>query len=140
MDLKKLIKEQILLEKRIDWLVDTFEVTMSLEVIKHKGHPEERSKGFGRESIIGYDNTPVTNEEIKSFISLFKRDIAEKIITQEIKNEIPFVIKSSTVGLAIPIKPIHGIGTNWKLVIMTVWRESDKHKFRTFKNQLVIEK
>jgi hypothetical protein len=140
MKLKQLIREHLLLEKRIGQLVDTLEVTMSFDLIKHMGHAEQRSMGIGREKIEDYDMRPVTNMEIRYFIDLFKRDIAEKILTGEIKNEEPFVIRSSSKGLAIPLKPIHNAGTNWKLVVLTVWRESDIHKLKTFQGQVVIEK
>jgi hypothetical protein len=140
MNLKKLIREHLLLEKRIGQLVDTLEVTMSFDLIKHMGHAEQRSMGIGREKIEDYDMRPVTNMEIRYFIDLFKRDIAEKILTGEIKNEEPFVIRSSSKGLAIPLKPIHNAGTNWKLVVLTVWRESNIHKLKTFEGQVIIEK
>jgi hypothetical protein len=104
------------------------------------GHAEQRSMGIGREKIEDYDMRPVTNMEIRYFIDLFKRDIAEKILTGEIKNEEPFVIRSSSKGLAIPLKPIHNAGTNWKLVVLTVWRESNIHKLKTFEGQVIIEK
>jgi hypothetical protein len=140
MKLKQLIREHLLLEKRIGQLVDTLEVTMSFDLIKHMGHAEQRSMGIGREKIEDYDMRPVTNMEIRYFIDLFKRDIAEKILTGEIKNEEPFVIRSSSKGLAIPLKPIHNAGTNWKLVVLTVWRESNIHKLKTFEGQVIIEK
>jgi hypothetical protein len=140
MKLKKLIREHLLLEKRIGQLVDTFEITMSFDLIKHMGHAEERSMGIGREKIEDYDMRPVTNMEIRYFVDLFKRDIAEKIIYGEIKNEEPFVIRSPEKGLAIPLKPIHNTGTSWKLIVMTVWRESGEHRLKTFKDQVVIEK
>jgi len=140
MRLKQLIREHLLLEKRIGQLVDTFEITMSFDIIKHMGHAEQRAMGIGREKIEDYDMRPVSNMEIRYFVDLFKRDIGEKIIYGEIKNEEPFVIRSSEKGLAIPLKPIHNGGTSWRLVVMTVWRESNIHKFKTFEGQVVIEK
>ena len=73
MKLKKLIIEHLLLEKRIGQLVDTFEITMSFDLIKHMGHAEERSMGIGREKIEDYDMRPVTNMEIRYFVDLFKK-------------------------------------------------------------------
>jgi hypothetical protein len=140
MKLKQLIREHLLLEKRIGQLVDTFEITMSFDLIKHMGHAEQRAMGVGREKIEDYDMRPVSNMEIRYFVDLFKRDIGEKIIYGEIKNEEPFVIRSSEKGLSIPLKPIHNGGPSWRLVVMTVWRESDTHKFKTFEGQVVIEK
>lgn len=140
MNLKKLIREHLLLEKRIGQLVDTFEITMSFDLIKHMGHAEQRAMGIGREKIDDYDMRPVSNMEIRYFVELFKRDIGEKIIYGEIKNEEPFVIRSPEKGLAIPLKPIHNGGTSWKLVVLTIWRESNIHKFKTFEGQVVIEK
>ncbi len=140
MNLKKLIKEHLLLEKRIAQLVDSFEVTFSLDIIKHSGHAEERSMGIGREKIDDYDMRPVTNQEINYFVDLFKRDIAEKLVTQEIKSGESFVIKSFDKGLAIPLKAFHVVGTNWKLIVLSVWRETKSNPFRTSRNQVVIYK
>jgi hypothetical protein len=142
MNIKRLIKEEVglLLEKKIDQLVQNIEVTLSMDLIKHKGHVTDRSKAKGREGIIDYDTRPVTNSELKYFVNLFKKDISEKIIFREIEDGVSFVIKSVSKGLSIPLKPIKISPTYWQLVILTVWRESPTNVFRVGEDQVVIEK
>lgn len=142
MTIKGLIKEEIglLLEKRIDQLTQNIEVTVSMDLIKNKGHVDDRAKAKGREGIEDYDTRPVTNSELKFFVNLFKKDIAEKIIYGEIKDNEPFVIKSPSKGLALPLKPIKVSPTYWQLIILTVWRESQSNPLRVGPDQVVIEK
>lgn len=142
MDIKRLIKEEVglLLEKRIDQLTQNIEVTLSMDLIKHKGHVDDRSKAKGRESVVGYDTRPVTNSELKYFVNLFKKDISEKIIFGEIVDGVPFVVKSVSKGLSIPLKPIKITPMYWQLIILTVWRESSSNTFKVGRDQLVIEK
>jgi hypothetical protein len=142
MDLKRIITEEtsLLLEKRIDQITQNVEVVLSMDLIKHKGHVVDRCKAKGRESIDDYDTRPVTNSELKYFVSLFRKDIAEKIVYGEIVDGESFVIKSEEKGLALPLKPVKISPTYWQLVILTVWRECPSNKFRVGPDQLVIEK
>ena len=91
-----------------------------------------------RDDIIGYNPRPIVNAEIREIISMTKKEIAEKIVTQEIKSEEAFVIKSLKWELAMGIVPLHVEGTYWKLIIKTVFRESKYDPFRVGENQLVI--
>ena len=140
MGIKSLIKEELnlLLEKRILRLSTNLDVTVSLDVIKHsEGHVSDRAKG--RPGIEGYDDRPVSNEELKYFVDLFKSSISKKIVYGEIIDNTPFVIKSKSKGLALPLKPVKHSAMYWDLVIMSVWRESPSHEFRVGRDQLVIE-
>lgn len=137
---KNIIKEQLILEKRIHQMSQNIEVIVAMDLIKQSGHVDDRASGIGREEIEGYEMREVSNAELKYFVELFKKDIAEKIITGEIQNEVPFVIKSLSKQLAIPIKPIKKGNNYWDLIIKTIWRESEKNQMRTFKGQLVIKK
>ena len=67
-----------------------------------------------------------------------KREIAEKIVNQEIIPDEEFVIKSLKWELAIAIVAIHVAGTHWKLLIKTIFRESKNNPFRVGVGQLVI--
>lgn len=142
MTIKGLIKEEIglLLEKRINQITQNIEVTISMDLIKNKGHVDDRANAKGREGIANYDTRPVTNEELKFFVDLFKKDIAEKIIYDEIKDNEPFVIKSPSKGLAIPLKPVKISPTYWQLIILTVWRESQSNPLKVGRDQVVIVK
>lgn len=137
MNLRSLIKEHLLLEKRIAQIVTTMEVSFNFEF--HKG-----SHGDSREIRIDqgedYNQRQITNQELKYFIDNFvKYQIAENIINGKIKNEVPFVVRSLRWELAFPIYPNHEGGTYWRMVIGTVWRESELNRFRVGKDQLVID-
>ena len=96
MNLKRIIVEEtsLLLEKRIDQITQNVEVVLSMDLIKHKGHVVDRCKAKGRESVEDYDTRPVTNSELKYFVSLFRKDIAEKIDLKKKHNKIPAVKKT----------------------------------------------
>jgi hypothetical protein len=73
-------------------------------------------------------------------MQIFKRDIAEKILTGEIQESEPFVLVSDRWELAMAVSAERESGTYWKLVIITVFRQSELYKFRVGEDQIVIEK
>lgn len=125
----------LILEKRIGQIISNIEVSYSLDVITTM-HSYIRSKG-DRSDISYYDSTPISNKEVLELVDALKKNIAEKIFTGEIKDEIDFIIKSKDLSMAIaPSKK----GENWwALIIKTVFRESDIHSFIIKPGQLVIE-
>lgn len=133
-NLRQIIKEELLLEKRIAQVSSTIEVIFSFDVSR-TSHAFDRAV---RDDIIGYNQRPIENAEIKEIIAFTKKEIAEKIVTQEIKNGEDFVIKSLKWELAMGIVPLHVEGTYWKLIIKTVFRESKYDPFRVGEDQLVI--
>jgi hypothetical protein len=136
MNLRESIKKHLLLEKRIGQMSTNFEITFGFDIIttKHSNY-----RGGGRD-LEDYNQRPVSNSEIVEFIQIFKRDIAEKILSGEIKEGVPFVIISNRWELAAAISPERSFGTYWKLVVITLFRQSELYKFRTGENQVVIEK
>ena len=132
--LRHIIKEELLLEKRIAQVRTSFEVAFSFDV-NRTTHAFDREV---RDDIEDYNPRPIVNDEIKEIINMSKREIAEKIINQEIVSEQQFVIKSLKWELAMAIIAIHISGTHWKLLIKTVFRESKKHKLKVAEDQLVI--
>jgi transcriptional regulator with XRE-family HTH domain len=74
--LRGLIKENLLLEKRIGQISANFEIVFGFDVITTK-HSKDRSGG--REELEGYNQRPVDNKEIVEVLNMFKKDIAEKI-------------------------------------------------------------
>lgn len=137
MKLRELIKENLLLEKRILQIIQNLETQFNFEVSRttHSGERSTRPE-LGD----NYNQREITNSELKEFVKLFTRDIAENIASQEIKDKIPFVLKSLKWELAIPIVPIHNGGLSWTLLVTTSFRESEENPFRTGKNQLVLYK
>lgn len=139
--LRESIRKVLVLEKKIAQIVSTIEVTFNLEVdrIPHaydrSTRPELEGKKFNG---VEYNQRPIENREIREIIMMAKNEIAEKIITREIKEGDRFVVKSEKWELAIPLNPIHVSGTNWVLEVRTVFRESRENPFRVGKDQIVI--
>jgi len=132
--LRQIIKEELLLEKRIAQVRASIEVVFSFDV-KRTSHAFDRKT---RDDIEDYNPRPIVNAEIKEIIRMSKNEIAEKIVNQEITPETEFVLKSLKWELAMAITPIHITGTYWELLIKTVFRESKYNPFRVGKDQLVI--
>jgi hypothetical protein len=132
--LRQIIKEELLLEKRIAQVRTSFEISFSFDV-NRTSHAFDRKT---RDDIEDYNPRPIVNAEIKEIIRLSKNEIAEKIVNQEITSETEFVIKSLKWELAMAITPIHITGTYWQLLIKTVFRESNNNPFRVGEDQLVI--
>ena len=132
--LRQIIKEELLLEKRIAQVRASIEVSFSFDV-NRTSHAFDRKT---RDDIEDYNPRPIVNAEIKEIIRLSKNEIAEKIVNQEITSETEFVIKSLKWELAMAITPIHITGTYWQLLIKTVFRESNNNPFRVGEDQLVI--
>jgi hypothetical protein len=134
--LRGIIQEQLLLEKRIGQLSANFEIVFGFDVITTK-HSKLRSDGRDLE---GYNQRPVENREIIEVISIFKKNIAEKILMGEIKHQETFVVISNQWELAMAVIPEKESNTYWKLVIRTVFRQSETHKFLYGRDQVVLEK
>ena len=133
-NLRELIKEHLLLEKRIAQLMSSFEIQYSFD-IDRSVHAYLRKT---RNDIEGYNEKEISNSEIKYMISLSLKKIAEKIAQHNILDNEAFVIKSYEKEIAIAIEPKHVDDNFWKLVITTVFRESFDNPFRVGKNQTVI--
>ena len=133
-NLRELIKEHLLLEKRIAQLMSSFEIQYSFDVDR-SSHAYIRKT---RNDIEGYNEKEISNSEIKYMISLSLKKIAEKIAQHNIVDNEAFVIKSYEKEIAIAIEPKHVEDNFWKLVITTVFRESFDNPFRVGKNQTLI--
>ena len=132
--LRQIIKENLWVEKRITQVNSSLEVLFVFDV-NRTTHAFDRDT---RDDIEGYNVRPIVNEEIREIISTVKQQISEKIVTREIVPEEDFVVKSLKWELAMAITPVHMGGTYWKLIIKTVFRESNYNPFRVGENQLVI--
>jgi hypothetical protein len=133
-NLRKLIKEHLLLEKRIAQLMSSFEIQYSFDVDRST-HAYVRKT---RNDIEGYNEKEISNSEIKYIINLSLKEIAEKIAQHNIVDNKEFVIKSYEKEIAIAIVPKHVLDNFWELVVKTVFRESYDNPFRVGKNQIVI--
>jgi hypothetical protein len=133
-NLRQLIKEHLLLEKRIAQLMSSFKVQYSFEVDRttHAYHRKTRT------GISDYNEKEISNSEIKYIVELSLREIAEKIAQHNILHDESFVIKSVDKEIAIAVVPKHVEDNFWKLIIVTVFRESYNNPFRVGEDQLVI--
>jgi hypothetical protein len=133
-NLRQLIKEHLLLEKRIAQLMSSFKIQYSFEVDRttHAYHRKTRT------GISDYNEKEISNSEIKYIIELSLRDIAEKIAQHNIIDDEAFVVKSVDKEIALAIVPKHVEDNFWKLVVITVFRESVSNPFRVGEDQLVI--
>lgn len=132
-----LLQNLLILEKRISQISSTIEVTFGFDVIKTT-HADDRSD-FAKRGLSGNQN-PISNAEMSEFVSYFKRDIAEGIATGDIVNQTEFVIRSLERELSMAIIAEEVAQNYWKLVIKTVFRESEEHRLKTGIDQLIYEK
>jgi hypothetical protein len=130
--------EEFILEKRIAQMSNTVEITIGFDVIKTK-HAEERSD-FSKRGLSGGNQSHISNSEMKEFIMYFKDEITEGIATGDLEHRVPFVIKSLSRELSMVIIPESETPTYWKLVIKTVFRESDEHTLKVGHGQKVYNK
>ena len=79
-NLRQLIKESLLLEKRIAQIATKIEVNFAFDVDRTH-HAYIRRK---REGIEGYDEREISNGELKFIIEQVRKEIAEKITVGEI--------------------------------------------------------
>ena len=127
---------RLLLEKRIGQISSNIEVVLGFDILSTK-HSVDRSTRTG---LLNYNQTPITNSEIVELVSFFRREIAERIVNGEIQNNTPFAIKSIDRNLAAIIDPNMESNLYWKLVVVTVFREDEINKLKTYRGQVVLRK
>ena len=132
-----LLQNLLILEKRISQIASTVEVTFGFDVVKTT-HADDRSD-FAKRGLSGNQN-PISNAEMSEFVSYFKRDIAEGIAKGDIADQTEFVIRSLDRELSMAIIAEEAGQNYWKLIIKTVFRESDEHRLKTGVDQLIYEK
>jgi hypothetical protein len=125
-----------LVEKRIGQISANIEVVLGFDILSTK-HSVDRSVRTG---ISNYNQTPITNSEIVELVSFFRREIAERIVNGEIQNDVPFAIKSIDRNLAAIVNPNMESNLYWKLVVVTVFREDENNRLKTFRGQVVLRK
>jgi len=123
-----------LFERRVAQLRSDITLTYSLDV--YTTH-HSFGRGMGRD-MEGYDNREVTNSEIVELVRYFRVPIAEKIDEGEIDEDVNFIIKSKKKMLSMVLIPKCDGEMWWRLLVKTVFRESDKFSLRTGGNQLVL--
>jgi hypothetical protein len=131
-----LLNEALLLEKKIAQIKSNITIEFNFDIVK-TNHIDGRRT---RDNIEGYNDIPITNDEIIYFIELFKNDISRAIVSEDIIDEDIFVIRSVSKELSCAIKAQLEIGTFWRLIVVTIFRESSINKLNTWEGQFIIEK
>jgi hypothetical protein len=134
MNLKSLIKKILLSEAKKNVIIAKPTGYYTID-FRYTLHAKERSVRSGIED---YDKRPITRQEVSVLLENIGPVIADHLMTMEIIDGVPFVIKSLKLGLAVSVKPLHEGGVYWKFIVTTVFRESSENQFRTGPNQLVI--
>jgi hypothetical protein len=135
--LREIIKKNLLLEKRIGQIAAKVEVVFGFDIIK-TNHTTERMNVSSRNLNDGGDRQ-ISNGEMVEFVRNFNKDIAEGIVSDEINDQEPFIIKSNKWELSMVIIPHHVQGSYWKLIIKTVFPESEFHQLRVGSDQIIYE-
>jgi hypothetical protein len=132
-----LSNNEFILEKRISQISSNIEVSFGFDLIKTT-HSEERSDTSKRNYDDSHKN--ISNLEMSQFVEYFKKEIAEGIIKGDIVDQTQFVIRSLDLGLSMALIANEQSLTYWKLIIKTVFPESEEHKLKIGFNQLVYDK
>lgn len=130
--------EDFLLEKRIGQIAANVEIRFGFDIIK-TSHANDQSD-FSKRGLTGDNQSHISNLEIKEFILYFIKDIASAIATGEIVDQDNFVIRSVDRELSIPIVAEEVSKTYWKLIVKTVFRESNFNQLKIGQDQLVFDK
>jgi hypothetical protein len=130
--------KDFLLEKRIAQISANVEIRFGFDIIK-TSHAEDRSD-FSKRGLSGDNQYHISNLEIKEFVLYFIKDIAAAIASGEIVNQDNFIIRSVDRELSMPIIAEEVSKTYWKLIVKTVFRESNFNQLKISKDQLVFDK
>jgi hypothetical protein len=130
--------EDFLLEKRIAQISANVEIRFGFDIIK-TSHANDQSD-FSKRGLQGDNQSHISNLEIKEFVLYFIKEIASAIASGEIVNQDNFVIRSVDREMSIPIVAEEVSKTYWKLIVKTVFRESNFNQLKVGKDQLVFDK
>lgn len=133
--IRKIIKEHLLVEKRIAQISDNFQVSFGFDIITSK-HTKDRMN-LGR---AGISDRIISNSDIIEVLEKYKRDIAENIINGYIVDGDEFVIKdsSSKIDFAIIAQFIEDY--YWSLFVKTIFPSSESFSLLVGDEQLVLSK
>lgn len=132
------IYDFLLLEKRIKQISTSIDIIFSFDTIKTK-HAEYR-QDFNKRGLSDDKLNYISNREMSEFVSQFRTDIAEMIVVNTIDDGTEFVLRSLNWQLSMVVIAVKVSFNHWKLIIKTVFRESEEVRLRTWKNQIILEK
>lgn len=126
-----------ILERRIAQISSQIEITFGFDIIKTK-HSDERSDLTQRS--LGYNIVQLPNKTITEFVESFKLEISEAIAVGKLVDQTKFVIRNSKRNLSMVILAEEVTSKYWKLIVITIFPESEDEKLRIGYNQLVFDK
>jgi hypothetical protein len=129
MNIKSIIKEQLLLEKKFSEIFAN--ITISFELHHTPTHSKKRQLRH-----VGEGGDRIYDADIKRTIEKAKNDIVFNIIQEEIYDGERFIIMDADTKLNIVISPEEITPYQWKLYVITTMRKDD---FSVGRDQLVIE-
>ena len=132
--IRKIIKEHLILEKRIAQISDSLEISFGYDILTSK-HARDRSN-LGREWI---SDRVISKQTIIEIIEKCKRKISEFIVNGYIDNELPFVIKDNEFNIHMAVIPQFVEDYYWNLLVKTIFPASDNMGLLVAQDQLVIE-
>ena len=107
-------------------------------MIKTK-HADDRSD-FEKRGLEGENQSRISNLEMTEFVRFFKEDLAAAISDGRIEDQTQFVLKSKERDMSMAVVAQKVTPLYWKMIVKTVFRESDKNKLRVGRGQLVFKK
>lgn len=130
--------KEFLLEKKIGKMSTKIELDIDIDIIKTK-HAAERQDFKGR-NLEGEDQRYISNKEMVDFVLFFKKEISNAISDGKIYNDTVFNLKSLRRSLAMSVVAKELKPKYWRLIIITVFRESEINKFKVSEKGLLFEK
>ena len=133
--IRKIIKEHLILEKRIAQISDSFEITFGFDITTSK-HTRDRMN-LGRK---GISDRVISNSEIIGVLEKYKRDIAQNIINGHILDGDEFVIKDSESKIDFAILGQFIEDYYWSLFVKTIFPSSESFSLLVGDEQIVLSK
>lgn len=130
--------EDFIAEKKIGQITTKIEVKFLFDVVKTK-HADER-KDFEERGLEGDNQSRISNLEMTEFVRFFKDEIVLAITEGRIINQTQFVMKSKERDMAMALVAQQVSPLYWKMIVKTVFRESERNSFRVGRGQLVFKK
>jgi hypothetical protein len=133
MEIKRIIFEQLLLEKRIGQISANITISLDLHQTGHSSNQRFRHKDTG--------GPIITNSDITNLVERAKNDISFHIVQGAIEDGKDFVITDETgekgISLALTVEEISPY--QWNLIIRTVFSAHSGEPFRVGRDQLQIK-
>jgi len=133
MEIKRIIFEQLLLEKRIGQISANITISLDIHQTSHSSNQRFRHKDTG--------GPIINNSDITNIVERAKNDISFHIIHGDIVEGKDFVITDETgeKGVSLALTPEEITPYQWNLIVITVFSSHRGEPFRVGRDQLQIK-